>query len=555
MRRRAGVALAMAAALTVVVTVGVRPTFASWVSTTSLSDSVGVASSSCTTPGVYRTTASSRFLSGSVAGVPLPSGGGLAALTADNPATGATFPSGATPQGADAATGTLGNATVASAIQAAGGVTALAAPSGSQTLYSAATSTGRSVAAAGAVTTAGAIDAAGIAGGTRAAVGSVDVSSVLGAVPGGTAAAGSLSQLGLSIGHVASTATLNECARRWGASLSSALTRATSVPALTLGTRADAVTGLVTAIGAQRAAIGSRIALVTAGASTSPAETAIGGAAGDDLVSALRSVLGLLSSLVGTATSTVTVTTDMSAVTAAATSTSSAASGLVRLDGANGDIRVDLASLAGATSPAPNTPVITSGAVSAIGTGVSTSAAALTDSVGSAMDAALAGTTIRVDVAVPLLGLGSVTARLEGSATEFAAGTESVQGPVVTLLQGVNLPIGLDLTAIASIAPALLRVSARSPVATQVIAPLTSVVGTARSSLTTALTTTQSTVVAQLAPLSSLLSITLNEQPAAAPGGPYTVTALHVRLRVAGTDALDLAVATSSVGPDRTINE
>lgn len=550
--RRIALTTAVVASLTVAVTVGAHPTSAAWVGSTSLGQAVGSTSSSCTTPGAYRTTASGRFLRGSVAGVPV-TAGSLAPMTADNDATSVAFSTGATAQGGDGATSAVPGSAAANAVQAAAGTPVLSSPSGSQTQYAAATSTGRSVAASGAVTSGGAIDSAAIAAGTGPAVGGLGVSAVLATVPGGASASGALSQLGLTIGSAASSATLNECARRWGASLSSALTRTATVSGLSLSTRVAAVNDLLGAVRTGRDSVDTRIAGITAGTST--AETAIGTAAGSDLATAVKNALGLLSGLVGTASSTVSIAADTSGAATAVQDPRSGAGGLVQLDGSTGDVRVDLAGLAGAASPAPNTAVLPAATTATIATGVSTASGGLVSAVDTAWDAALTGTTVSVDLVVPLTGLGSVKASLRGSAAAFAAGTETVSGPVVVLLPGAVLPIGLDLTAITSIAPALLTVSAKSVVATKVVGDLSTTVDAAKSSLDTALTTARSVIPTQLAALSTLFDITLNEQPTAAAGDPYRVTALRIHVRTASADALDLAIASASVGPDRTVNE
>ncbi|GAA2754157.1 choice-of-anchor G family protein [Amnibacterium kyonggiense] len=559
-RRRTIGALAVAAALTTVVTVGVRPTTAAWVASASVGQSVGVASSTCTTPGVYRTTSTSRFLAGSVAGVPLGASAGLAALTASNDAGTIAFPTGVTMQGRDAATSTVPSG-------AASAAAAPLSPTGAHAQYAAARSTGISSAAAGAVTAGGAIDGAAITNGTAPTVGGVAVSSALAGVTGGTAAAGQLSQLRLTTGAAAATATLNECVRRWGASLSSALTRTVEVRSVDLSTRASAVSDLLAAA-ADRTTIDAAVSGVTGGSATSSTETAIGTAAGGDLATAVRNAVGaLLSASVGTPSATVTVTSDFSGVTTAAQQTVAAPSAPVRLNGATKDLTVDLSAIAGTTSPAPNTDLLSAATTSAIAAGVSGASGALVDAVDRAWSTSLDGTTIRADLSVPIAGLGTVTATLSGRAIDFVAGTETVSGPVLTLLPNASLPlgIGLDLTAVTALIRAIpttqLTGSARSVVGTQVVTPLTGAITSTRTALGAALMTARSRIAGQLAVLPDVVAVTLNEQPDVAPfptpvagmGTGYQVTA--VRVKVLGGRALDVAIDATSVGPDTTINE
>lgn len=561
-RRRALGALAVAAALTTVVTVGVRPTSAAWVTSASVGRSVGVASSTCTTPGVYRTTARSRFLAGSVAGVPVDSSGALAALVADNDATSTSFTAGSTARGADAATTTVSSS-------AASAAAAPLSPSGSQTQYASAGSTGTSSAGAGAVTTGGAIDGAAIASGTAPTVGSVEISGALAGVPGGIAAAGQLSQLRLTSGAAGATATLNECARRWGSSLSSALSRTVTVQSLGLSTRMSAVSDLVAAA-ADRTAIDAAVAGVTGGSGTSSAETAIGAAAGGDLVAALKSTLGaVLGSAVGSPSATVVVTSDFGGVATAGRQSFSAPSTPVRLDGRTGDLTADLSAIAGTTAPAPNTDLLSAATTSTIAAGASGASGAFVDAVDQAWSSStsMTGTTIRVDLSVPIANVGTVTATLSGTAADFVARNETVSHPLLTLLPTASLPVGLglDLSAVTALVQAIpasqLTGSAKSVVDVRVVSPLTDAIAATRTALGTALTTARSRIAGQLAVLPDVAAVTLNEQPDVAPfpspvagmGSGYQVTA--VRVKVLGGRALDLAIDATSVGPDRTINQ
>lgn len=555
---RIAAGLATFSTLAVVLTVGAHPTSASWVTTSRLGNSVGTASSTCTTPGVYRTTSTSRFLAGSVAGVPISASGALAALAANNDATTTAFSSGATAQATGAATTTVSSGAASAAV-------APLSPTGSQTQYASATSTGTSTAAAGAVTTSGAIDGTAITSGTAPTVGGIAVSSALAGVAGGTAAAGNLSQLRLTTGAAGATATLNECARRWGASLSSALSRSVQVSALGLTTRETAVTDLLAAA-ADRSRIDAAVSTVTAGSGTSAAETAIGTAAGTDLANAVRNAVGaVLSASVGTPSATVVVTSDFSGVTTAAQQTFAAPSAPVRLNGTTKDLTVDLSAIAGTTAPAPNTDLLSSATTSTIASGVSGASGALVDAVDQAWAGSLSGTTVRADLSVPLAGVGTITATLSGTAAAFAAGTETVTGPVVALLPTTSLPIGLDLStvtaAIQAIPAAQLTGSARSVVSTQVVTPLNGAITSTRNALADALTTARSLIAGQLAALPGVLSVTLDEQPDVAPfptpvagtGSGSQVTAM--RVKVLGGQALDLAIDTVSVGPDTTINQ
>ncbi|GAA4745686.1 hypothetical protein GCM10025783_16940 [Amnibacterium soli] len=551
-RRRFGTGVAAAAALAVAVGAGVQSSSAAWVSSTTLGDAVGSASSSCTTPGVYRTTASSRWLAGSVAGAPLTARAALAPMTADNPASIAVFPAGAVPQGSDAATTAVSSASAAAALGSA-----LTAPSGSQTQYAAATSTGTSVAGVGAV------DTAGIASGSAPALGALDVDGLLGQVSGGTAAAGDLSRLRLAVGRVAATSTLRECSRRWGASLASALDRGVTVSSLSLTTRTASVTRLVGATGAQRAAVRTAFDAVTGGAGTSPAETSLAGTAGTGLVGAVNAALGSLGSLAraGGASATVRIGADLGAVDTAAAQTTPAG-GLVRLDASAGDVVVDVGSLAPA-APAPNTALLTAADASRIASGTSAAAGAVVTDVGAAWSAAASEATVSVDVSVPVVLAGATIATvgesMSGTVAQFAAGTETRSAPSVVVLSVLD-PTSLLAAVTAQLAPLLLG-PVEGAVGTVVSAPLTAAVADAKGSLATSLTAARSALPGELGVLPAVLSVTLNEQPDVAPhpapaagtGGGYRTTAL--RLKVLGGSALDLAVATTSVGPDRTVNE
>lgn len=549
-RRRVIGVLAVVAALTTVVTVGIRPTSASWVMTADLGRQVGTTSSSCTTPGVYRTTASSRFLSGSVAGVPLPSLS-LPALTADNPATGATFPVGSTAAGTDAATSATSGSSMATAALNASGVTAYTSPAGSQNQYVSATSAGRSGAASGSVTSAGTIDlASGSSGGT------LDVSALLGQVAGGTAAAGALSSIGLSVGRIASSATLNECALRWGAPLSSALSRSSSLSSLSVSSGSAAVHSLVTSVGTQQSAVTGAFTTARTSTSANSARTAIGTAAASDLVTALKSLLGgVLTLLLGAATADVTITGDASG--AAVSSQPAVTSGPVTINGSSDAMTVDLVGLAG-QAPAANTAVLTSSDSTTISAASQTAAQQLVSDIKTGWTSAASGVGISVFVRVPLAGLGDVTSTISGTAAQFAAGTETVNGPVLTLLPGANLP-GVDLTVltslVAGLAGSLLTASSRQATTDRLLTPLTSAITGAGTALAAPLAAFGTAVPGEASTLTSLFSVTVNEQSATAagPGGSYSITAVHVRVK--GGSALDLSIATSSVGPDLTINQ
>jgi hypothetical protein len=281
-------------------------------------------------------------------------------------------------------------------------------------------------------------------------------------------------------------------------------------------------------------------------------------------VSGALSAIGA-SGVPGTPTASVSISSDLAGATAAAGETTTAGSGLVSLDGGAGVVTADLTKLQNPANAAPNTSVLTSGDTTSIAAGVGTAAATLVGDVGTAWTGAASASRITVDVIVPVSALGlplvTVEQRMTGSLADFLDPSHVWPAPSVTVLGTLN-PTAFTAALTAQL-PSLLLGPLQTTVGTAVSAPLTSAITTARSALAAALTVAQAAMPTELARLSTLFSITLDEQPDVAPyptaaagiGPGYVTTALRVHVEVAGADALDLAVASTSVGPDRTINQ
>ncbi|OUE22797.1 hypothetical protein BFL36_08995 [Clavibacter michiganensis] len=602
LRRPALVAAAVAVALVAgAVTPPVVPSEAAWGDAEWMKSRIATENLTCGTSTGFTTTASSRFLRGSVIGTSLDAVGSLAGLSAVDDVRPGSQP---TPASAPSpATGVYVNPLVAQALgtTATLDLTGLSAglPAGSAgalNQYVKVTETGTSAAASGLVSDSGAVGVTATpASGALPGRATIDLDRVLASV-NATTGTSALTTTRLALGAVASSSVLDWCSGRrnavWGNGSLPGSTRQYGVAGLELTAVSPAVRGITaTTTTAATTGVAAAAALLTSGSST----TTPTGAVADAIRGTILSTLGSIGSTLGLTalTGTVSVTGADAAAAAVApllTAPLRSADGSTAVDLATGTVTVDLATLLGKgpnglNAKAPNTEILVDAATLST---VAANVGALIDqrslAIQSAMTAALQSVTVVVDVsanvtikpalsaAIPILGLRT---QYSGTLAELVAGKQFTVTPTIlslgtlgSVVAGLLSLLGLGSVAalgdrlVASLTTGLVA-PVRTAVATGLAVPVTNL-GTNLAAVSAGAVTGVGSLVNALP---RVLSLQVNVQPdqAGAPAGStylpaigrstsaeYTVTALRLGLRVAdavtGTPFSVTELATSTAG-------
>ena len=586
-KARFGVAGLAALAVVVAMVPGVRPTNASWVDAEW--DAATLGSLRCSGNTDLSSRATGRMVTGMLSGTSLDGLVGITGLEVINDGTSSSAISGtpsATSLGSDAFHAPL-SAAVASAIFAGGSVSLpLNNGVGVYEQWAQAHDTGVSTGASGAITNTGFIDTGAIAGGTAPTAGRLTLSSL----PLVGAPLSGLTDVVLNIGAVASSATLDGCSLAWtgGAPTASQLQRDYRISTLNAQLTSAAVRALFGPTGTVPTLVSGAQTQVTnlfgtVGA-TGTAEAGIAGTALTSLTGAVSTALSSINVLgisvaVGTgSTTSTTIQLDMSTATSLATGTLVEPGGAISVDLASGVVTVDVEKLAvgGLNGRLPNTSVLTTAQLADVATRVSTLLTTRIAAITAALQAALATATVsvqtdvKVAATVPIVapsGINALNVHMgyTGTLAQFAAGTQTVSGPTVTILSGTGIggallnPVLSALTTNLGTASAV-TTSVVAAVVAQAYTPISATISTAQTTAATAAGVTASALDSTLAALSSILSVTLNSQPDQTPfpnepadavqAGEYFVSALRIGVldAPAGAPLLDLFLASSSVG-------
>ncbi|MDA3805243.1 choice-of-anchor G family protein [Clavibacter sp. CT19] len=594
----AGVAVALVAGA---VTPPVVPSEAAWRDAEWMKSRVATENLTCGTSTGFTTTASARFLRGSLIGTNLDAAGSLAGLSAVDDARPGSQP---TPASAPSpATGVYVNPLVAQAL----GTTATldltglnaglpAGSAGALNQYVRVTETGTSAAASGLVSNSGAVGVTGTP--TSPALpgrATIDLDRVLASV-NATTGTSALTTTRLALGAVASSSVLDWCSGRrnavWGNGSLPGSTRQYGIAGLELTAVSPAVRGITgTTTTAATTGVTAAAALLTSGSST----TTPTGPVADAIRSAILSTLGSIGSTLGLTalTGTISVTGVDAAATAVApllTAPLRSADGSVAVDLATGVVTVDLAYLlgrgaGGLNGKTPNTEILVD--AQTLNT-VAASVGALIDQrsadIRAAMTTALQKVTVTVDVTAnvtlqPLLGspipVLALRSQFSGTLADLVAGKQFTitatalnLGTLGSVVAGLLSALGLgSVTAlgdrlVASLATGLVA-PVRNAVTTGLAAPVTTL-GTNLAAVSAGAVTGVGSVVNALPRVLSLQVNVRPDQPGAPAGSTYlpavgrstsaeyTVTALRLGLRVAdavtGTPFSVTELATSTAG-------
>jgi hypothetical protein len=601
LRRPALVAAAVAVALVAgAVTPPVVPSEAAWTDAEWMKARLATEALTCGTSTGFTTTASSRFLRGSLVGTNLDQVASLAGVSAVDDVRPGSQP---TPASATSpATGVYVNPL---AVQALGTTATLdltglsaglpAGSAGALNQYVRVTETGTSAAASGLVSNSGGV---GVTAGTAPASlpgrATIDLDRILAAVNTGTGTS-ALTTTRLSLGAVASSSILDWCSGRrsavWGNGSVTGSTRDYGIAGLELTAVSPAVKGITgTVTTAAGTGVTTAAALLTSGSTTTTPTGALAAAIRNTITTTLT---GLNSTLGLTAlTGTVSVTGVEGAATAVApllTAPLRSADGSVSVDLATGLVTVDLAYLLGKganglNGKQPNTEILVDAqTLSAVAASVGQLIDQRSLAIRNAMTAALEKVTIAIDVkgnvTIPtVLGtaqLLTLRTQYSGTLAELRAGKQptvtataldlgTLGGTVATLLTtlGLGSVDALGKTLVTSLTAGL-GVPIRNAVDTGLAVPVTNL-GTNLAAVSAGAVTGVGSVVNALP---RVLSLQVNVQPdrSGAPAGStylpaigrttsaeYTVTALRLGLRVAdavtGTPFSVTELATSTAG-------
>lgn len=541
----------------------------------------------CTAPVGLVSRASGRFLTGSLAGSSLDPIVGLQGVRVSNDGTAVSHSSGAVASGTDAWGQPITASAVGGLISAGVGATLpLNWGVGTYNQYGQAHSTGISTGASGAVTNSGAVDTGAVAGGTAAKVGTLRLSDLTGL---GTTLSG-LTDVDLQIGAVAAVASMDGCRAAWanGLPVASDVSRSYLVSELKADLTSQAVAQLTGAGGTVPTAVGlvqsNLTGLIGSPTTMGTGETTVANGALTSLTTTVSGVLTALSTpaltlSMGTGhTVNAGVTMDLSAVNAYLTGTLT--DGVVTVNLANGRVTADIAALAGGLNGRnPNTRLLTTtelnDVVNRVNTLLQTRLAQIDDAIDAAFAAATLSIVVDVKVAAtvapvfPLPGIGPVNAlnvnlKYDGTLAQYAAGTQTVTGPVVTALPGSGVDALVTPLTTALVTPVLTTVTPAvlSLVATNLTTPISGYISTNLTTMTNGLTTTISALRPVMATLAGILNVTLNSRPDVAPGPPapnsspmagqFFETALRVGVlnTPGGSSILSLYLANASVGPN-----
>lgn len=570
----AGVAVAL---VTGAVTPGIVPVAAAWTDREWAKGGVATEDVACGTDTGFTTTASARFLRGSLLSLPLDTVAGVAGLSAvDDAAPGSQrTPSTAPSLGSGAYANPLAITAISGA--AALDLTGLSAglPAGSAgalNQYVRVSETGTSTAASGLVSDSGGV---GVTSGTAASLPGRATISLARVLPATT----DITRGDLAVGAVASRATLDWCSARrsalWGDGSVDGVTRDYGIAGLELRLASPVVGGVATAVGSTTTTV------------LPAAATALSGTTGGIATSVGTALDGLIGGLLRTGLSGgVTITGLGAATTAVApllTAPLRSADGSVAIDLAAGTVLVDLAALTGRGAEGlnglpPNSELVLSApVVNAISARVGALMDARTVEIQAALTSALRGVRVSIDLSTrvrTVLGIPvmDVAVEYDGTLAELTGGTRPivVTTDVLSLSSVLNPVLGaLGLGSIDLLSAAVRGLS------TSLVSTLTTTVGTLLVAPVTTLGATLATlsgrlvtaVAAVVDPLPSLLSVMVNVQPDR-PGAPpgsvavpgdgrntspeRSVTALRIGLvdavaPAAGPSVVELA--TSTAGP------
>ena len=546
----------------------------------------------CDDPAGLTSRATGRFLTGRLGSSSLDPVVGLQGVTVTNNGATATPTSGAVPSGTDA----WGQPITASAIGGListqiGATLPLDFGTGTYNQYGQAHQTGISTGASGAVTNAGAVDTGAIAGGTAAKAGTLHLSDLPGL---GTTLAG-LQNVDLEIGAVAATATLDGCESSWDGTAPSAadIQRSYIVSELKAVLTSQAIAALTGSGGVVPTSVGlaqsTLTGLIGASNTQGTGETSVANSALSSLTTTVAGVVGSLNSgllvldIGNGHVATAGLTMDVSAVNALLTGNLD--DGTVSVNLSTGRITVDMGNLVGGlNNKAPNTRLLTSANLNEVLDRVEDLLQARLEQIDTALDTALAAATLSINLDVkvaatllPVLpgsGIGPVNAlnvnlKYNGTLAQFAAGTEVITGPTVTVLSGTGIgdlllnPLVGGLTA-ALLTPLTTTVTPAvvTAVASGLTTPITGLISTNLSTLTTGLTNTITLLDPVLETLASVVDVLLNVRPDVAPGpqppvttplaGEYFESAIRIGVLNApgGSSILSLHLANASVGPN-----
>ena len=546
----------------------------------------------CDAPVGLDSRATGRFLTGRLGAASLDPVVGLSGVTVANDGSTVTHSAGAVASGADAWGQPITASAVGGLIAAQIGATLpLNFGTGTYNQYGQAHSTGISTGASGAVTNAGAVDTGAISGGTAAKVGTLHLSDLPGL---GTTLAG-IQNVDLEIGAVAALATLDGCESTWDGTAPAAgdLQRSYIVSELKALLTSQAVAALTGTGGVVPNSVGlvqsSLTGLVGSPSTMGTGEQSIANSALNSLTSTVSGLLGALSTPVLTLgignghTATAGLTIDLSTVNSYLTG--SLTDGVVTVDIASGRISVDIAGLAGGLNGrAPNTRVLTSTQLNDVLDRVEDLLQARLAQIDTALDTALAAATLHIEVDVkvqatllaifPLPGIGpvnviNVALKYDGTLAQFAAGTEVITGPNVTILGGTGIgdallnPVlsgltsGLVTPLVTTVTPAVV-----AAVASGLTTPIEGLISANLTTITNGLTSTITALDPVLDALAAIVDITLNSRPDVAPlpsapipsplAGEYFETAIRIGVLNApsGSSILSLYLANASVGPN-----
>lgn len=539
--------------------------------------------------------ATSRFLYGTVGGLPLDSVAGVTGIVSTNNGTTQT-PVAGTPGASAAGTGYAAPLS-ASAINAAvlAGTSLsfpLTWPTGVYQQYARALDTGLSNSASGAVSNSGAIDTG--APGLSPGVGSLSLTTL----PGIGTALGGLATVAVEVGAVASSASLDGCSYAWTGGtptpvqlnrqylLSSLRVNATSPTVAALFTTAGSVTNLVRAdvtgeFGTNLTSGEAETAISASGLGALSASVTTGLLS--PLLNTLNGTLGLLGVSLGVngssplqAASTI-VSVDLAPVVTLLTSSYN--DGFVTVNLATGAITVDVAALSGGLNSRPaNTELLTDAELVQVVNRVNAILEGRISAIRAALTTALESATVSVDLTVALkagtVDVLSVRVGYAGTLQQFVDGTATtplvtVTGPQITVLGSGAVQTILNNAGITTLLGGILGTV--SSVTTTVLdtaqaQAFDELLGTQLDSVLTAANGLEDAALVVLAPLladlGTLLSLTLNAQPdkANAVGTPsaspqsdeYFVSALRVGVLNGATSLLNVWLATSSVGANAT---
>lgn len=589
----AGRIVAAGLVTTMAATVLVTPSAAAWLAQEFDYASVGVID--CATTTAYESTASGRFLSANLVGVPLPT---IAAIddvqvTVVDGQPDQVSPAGATPLGNHAYSNPLSVSVLNDALTAdLSGLLLLPLDTSTGVLnqYAQALTSGDSTGAAGAILDSGAVNLEPTLTGPQApSIATLSLENVITSVlgTGGAGFVGEVTALDLQLGAVAGIATLDACVADYADTLVGSLVRDYLIASLALQLDSPLVGDLTTAVSIAVTGLETQLNSLTD-------EQSPGLVTG--ITSGLTTLLGsLLTDLqIGAIDVALTANWDFSAVTALLDDTISDAGGLVEIDLATGLVSVNLAALVdpvnGLNGAAPNTEVLINATmITQLENAISSALGAWAADVGTALDAALDAITLSGSVTIMLQTLGLDVAQVGltltgASLASLITNSETPPAAVITVdaLGLIECPPNI-ITNPVGYAVSVIVCPLLDTLTTTLTGGLQGVVGTAVMDLLTAITTdlganldtltdvTTSPLVELLSLLTSGLlgvdgvasllinvqndPLTGNPEPgdwAAIPNGQYDVAALRLGvLGLLGTGQdVDVVLATGSVGPN-----